>query len=251
LKEVARHQLGTKFFPLFAYERSGNPAPGADHNVVSLCADILRSHQPPIEEFWQTAEEDTFTIPHLSFRPNTWRSTDDVHRPLLEIYQGMRDRSGEREAHEGLDKGHRVGFIASSDHESTSAAYACVWAEEATRESIFRAMQARRTYAATAKIWLTFRAGDHWMGEIVNAPAMPALRLEAVGTAPFRDLEIVVDGKCYERTPVDNRHLELQRKPDMVGKHYVYVHLTQTDGSQAWSSPIWVDITPPGTEARP
>ena len=35
-------------------------------------------------------------------------------------------------------------------------------------------------------------------------------------------------------------------RPDkgFEGKHYVYVYMKQTDGNQAWSSPIWVDVAP-------
>ena len=72
----------------------------------------------------------------------------------MEIYQGYRDASMEKPAAEALARGHHVGFIAASDHLSTDASFSCVWAEKSTRESIFRAMQARRTYAATSKIIL-------------------------------------------------------------------------------------------------
>ena len=162
-KEVTRHQLNGTFFPFYAYERShGNTA---DHNVISLRPDLLRPHTYPVPVFWRELDQDTITIPHQPIRRDTWAYQDDDLRPLVEIYQGCRDHSIEDHVHRGLAKGYHLGFIASSDHMSTSASYACVWADEASRESIFRALRQRRTYGATTNIRLAVHAGDHWMGQ--------------------------------------------------------------------------------------
>ena len=146
----------------------------------------------------------------------------------------------EEDVHQGLARGYHFGFIASSDHMSTSASYACVWAEEATRESIFRAMQARRTYGATDKIWLKVTAGNHWMGEVVAAAKMPKLVLEAEGTATINKVYLIVDGKIQETFTPGLEKVELSHQLDLTGQHYVYFHLVQEDGNEAWSSPIWV-----------
>ena len=238
-KQVTRHRLGPTFLPFFAYERSRGDT---DHNVISLRDDMLRRHTYPLPQFWSELDNDTFTIAHQPFNRVLWKHRDDANRPLLEIFQGCRDRSVEEDAHEGLNGGHRFGFIASSDHLSTSASYAGVWAGEATNESIFRAMQARRTFGATDKIRLAVRAGEHWMGEQVAATEMPPLAITADGTAPIRQIDIIVDGRVHESLSPGVQNVELRHAIELAGSHYLYVRLLQADGNQAWSSPMWVEV---------
>ena len=251
-KEVYRHQLreenAMRFVPFYAYERShGNTA---DHNVISLRGDMLRPYTYPVPQFWRELDTDTMTIPHQPIRRDTWKYQNELLRPLVEIYQGCRDNSIEEHVHRGLAKGYHLGFIASSDHSSTSASFACVWAEQPTREAIFRALQARRTFAATDKIWLAVQASDHWMGEIIRAKSAPPLSLRARGTAPIRTVHLVVDGKLQQTWSPNRLAVELVAEPDLHGKHFVYFHLVQSDGNQAWSSPIWLDDAEQDTEER-
>lgn len=255
-KEVTRHDLSPVFMPMFAYERSRT---GSDHNVISLRPDMLRPFTYPHPEFWKELDNDTLTIPHqtitppipdegpppLTMSPDTWEAQDNVHRPLMEIYQGCRDRSIERDAHNGLGREYLLGFIASSDHLATQHGYACVWAPWASRESIFRSMQARRTYGATAPIRLKVLAGEHWMGERFAARAFPKLDIEAAGTAAIERIELVVDGEVRQTVSGSEAELRLSLEvpPLADGFHYAYVRLTQSDGHRAWSSPIWVDVS--------
>ncbi len=262
VKEVLRHDLSPRFIPMYAYERSRG---GEDHNVISLRADMLRPHTYPHPEFWKELDNDTITIPHqtntIPFKEGepqprglileTWDAMDNAHRPLIEIYQGCRHRAIEDNANEGLLRAHLLGFIASSDHLSTSHSYACVWAEQADRETIFRAMQQRRTYGATAKIVLSVMADGHWMGEKFDAVAMPTLDVHATGTEVIVRVDLIVDGEEIETVTPNAREIDLnldlpEAKPGLL---YAYVRLTQKDGHRAWSSPIWIDLKPSG-EAR-
>lgn len=254
-KEVSRHDLGSKFIPFSAYERSRG---GEDHNVITLGIAPLRPYTYPHPEFWKELDDKTITIPHQTrtaeitdpanppwaIQADTWKVRDDLHRPLIEVYQACRDRWIGMDAHVGLRKGHHLGFIASSDHLATSTSYACVWTPERTREAIFRSMQSRRTFAATDKIRLILRAGDHWMGEQIQATAMPRIDFEVDGTAPLKSIEVVVDGKVEQRLPQSRRKAKLTYQPRATepGEHWVYVRVIQEDGNQAWSSPLFVEI---------
>jgi hypothetical protein len=124
---------------------------------------------------------------------------------------------------------------------STRSSYACVWAEQPTRVAIFRALQARRTFAATDKIWLAVLADDQWMGEIYQADHAPRLTLRARGTAPFRSIDLVVDGKIHKTYSPDGMDVDIDETLELTGRHYVYFHLQQRDDNQAWSSPIWIN----------
>jgi len=254
-KEVSRHDLGSRFIPFSAYERSRG---GEDHNVISLGIAPLRPYTYPHPEFWKELDDKTITIPHQTrtaeitdpanppwaIQADTWKVRDDLHRPLIEVYQACRDRWIGMDAHVGLRKGHHLGFIASSDHLATSASYACVWTPERTREAIFRSMQSRRTFAATDKIRLILRAGDHWMGEQIKATAMPRIDFEVDGTAPLKSIEVVVDGKVEQRLPQSRQKAKLTYQPRVTepGEHWIYVRAIQEDGNQAWSSPLFVEI---------
>jgi hypothetical protein len=239
-KEARRHELVGAFVPLFAFERSHGDT---DHNVISLRDDMIRDYPTPLRFYWNDLGKDTFTIPHAPFRDRTWRHQDDAHRPLAEIYQGCRDYDSQEHVHKGLDKGYRIGIIASSDHLSTSASYACVWAPDGTREGIFRSMQARRTFGATTHIRLRFQTGEHWMGETIESASVPAFSLAILGTAPLKQIEVLHNGVVVESLdPKGRTHFEQSFTPDVTlrGEDYFYVHAVQADGNRAWSSPIWV-----------
>lgn len=245
-KEVTRHRLAGRFFPYFSYERSHG---ATDHNVISLRDDRIRDFPPPLPEFWAELEGDTFTVPHAPVNMKCWDYQDDALRPLLEIYQGCRDISSQWQAKAGLDKGYHLGFIASSDHLSTGASYACVWTPRIGREPIFRSMQARRTFGATDNIRLLFTSGDHWMGEEFTAHEVPQFRVEIDATAPIEQVMVYDNGLPVQGLEVSKDALSIHTtfRPQgyFGGSHYIYVHMTQIDGNQAWSSPIWVTYDNP------
>ena len=240
-KEARRHVLDGAFATYFSFERSHRDT---DHNVISLRDDMIRDFPPPLWDYWAEIGPDTFTIPHTHFNGTVWDRQDDAKRPLLEIYQGCRDYHSQKDAHDGLDRGYHMGFIASSDHLSTSASYACVWAPEATRESIFRAMQARRTFGATDHIRLVFKSGAHWMGERIVAAAAPTFQVSIQGTAPIELLQVFHNGEVVQTLETGagaGFETEFTPQATLTGGDYFYLYLRQKDGNQAWSSPIWVE----------
>ena len=238
-KEVERHRLGSAFIPFYSYERSHSPT--ADHNIISLKDNMLRPHTYSVFKFMKELDPaTTIAIPHQPVRRDTWLMQDDARRPLVEMYQGCRDASIEEDVHRGLAKGYKLGIIASSDHMSTSASYACVWAKEPTREAIFQAMRDRRTYGATSRIQLSVKAGDHWMGEVTSLETLPPLEVMAEAEAPIRSVNFIIDGVIRKTVSPNTASLKLKQSIEMAGAHYVYVHLLLADGNHAWSSPIWV-----------
>ena len=243
-KEVRRHELDGAFSPLFAFERSHGDT---DHNIISLRDDMLRDYPTPLRFFWEDMGNDTFSIPHAPMNDHAWAYQDDAHRPLAEIYQGCRDYDSQEPVHKALGLGYHLGFIASSDHLSTSASYACVWAPDSTAEAIFRSMQARRTFGATSHIRLLFKTGEHWMGEIVTASTAPQFHVQVEGTGPIERIEVLHNGTVVSTfDPEGQAGFEREFVPqvELTGNDYFYIHIRQRDGNRAWSSPIWVTAPP-------
>src|SRR5439155_721124 len=113
-----------------------------------------------------------------------WRDNDPVVEPIVELYQGDRmsyehegapragydPKTGTEPANIAgwypkgfinlaLEKGHKLGFQASSDHWSTHISYMIVLAEKNERKAILDAVKKRHVYAATDNILVDFRSG--------------------------------------------------------------------------------------------
>jgi hypothetical protein len=203
------------------------------------------------------------SIPHTSATGmgTDWRDNDPDVEPLVEIYQGDRhnyeaagaplsDTTGvfgvneEGYVSNAWDKGYRLGVVASSDHLSTHISYAMVWTASRDRRAILEAMKSRRTYAATDNIVLEFWIGDHFMGDEFSAPAVMPVRIKAVGTAPFSDIQIIRNNRSIYQNSSDSPEVELtfQDLHPAPGTSFYYARLVQVDGQMAWSSPIWVNL---------
>ncbi len=265
-----------RFAPLFGYERSIR-WPYGHRNVINLergttwiGRTVPRERENPDSprepdelRIWEKLRgEDAITIPHtIAAGGGTDFSFNDAAlEPLLEIYQGCRmsyeaagaprvnsnERYADGFARSALDKGYKLGFIASSDHRSTHISYAAVYAEERTREGIFRALQQRHAYAATDNIVLDVRVGEAIMGDITVTRDKPVVRVAVRGTGPIHNIQIIKDNAyVYSANPGQRVAAFSFRDADAVpGESYYYVRVQQEDGQMAWASPIWVEYQP-------
>ena len=202
------------FLALFGYERSLR-WPYGHRNVISpkrgevafaptIPTDQQNENFPRTDDevkLWQTLKgQDVITIPHTIAAGGGGQLglQRPALEPLLEIYQGCRmsyetkgaPRVGPGNRYEdglataALGKGYKLGFIASSDHRSTHVSYAAVYAEEPTREGIFRGLQSRHAYAATDNIVMDVRVGDAIMGDETTSSTRPEIRIAARGNRP-------------------------------------------------------------------
>lgn len=263
-----------RYVPIYAYERSNETMNGGHRNVFLLKRgqDVNRS------DAWYVGRglKPMNTRPDTSLYPwlkeperglaltaahtpaydrkserGTWTYHDPQVEPVAEIYQSFR-RSYERpdkgvpaEAAlwHPLNRGYRLGFIASSDHLATHTSYACIWATAKTREALFEGLQARRTYAATDRIGLDVRISGALMGEQVKlAEKQVTITIHALGTENIEEIEIVRSGKVLATLRPGKREVEITHvDPEPLnGESYYYVRLQQRDGEMAWGSPIWV-----------
>ena len=252
LEAVERNHRPGEFVAFYSYERSQAQT---DHNVISLTPDVLAPHTPPLVDFWSEIDpSETITIPHATshvngkrFSGDVWTKNDPERRPLAEVYQSYRDVDSLEELRtKALATDQMLGFIASSDHLSTSGAYACVWAEGAGAEAlerrpIFDALRARRTYGATARIELAVMTSEGaWMGEQVEAGATHDIVVTATAQAPLARVEFWTRGglaHTLEGDALGAETLQWAWSPDGDDECVVVIHTTA--GERAWASPFF------------
>ena len=227
--------------------------------------------------FWHLRRKNGTSIPHTiaTGSGTDWRDNDPKVEHLLEIFQGMREtyeypgapqpmtvqpsstleqdnrpfrRMGT--AWSALEKGYKLGFIASSDHISTHISYACLIAEELTPEGLLEAIRARRAYAATDNIILDVRFhgsdGEHLMGEAFRSATPVRITADLTGTQPIRRVDVIKDNRIVYSVTPDQKRVEFQYADNASapGESYYYLRVIQEDGEMAWGSPAWVDYQP-------
>jgi len=124
---------------------------------------------------------------------------------------------------------------------------AAVYARDLTRESLWEAFFARRTYATNGpRIVLDFRTASTLMGGEQQACVGSRIRF-SVFTVPdglLDRVELVRGGEAVQtvfsgRNQVPEFRAEFEHTVAPGSRPY-YVRVYQTDGGAAWSSPIWV-----------
>ena len=170
-----------------------------------------------------------------------------------------------------LNQGFRLGVSAGQDNHNenwglSTHARLGVWATELTRDAIFRALDARRTYASEDEnIEVKFTANGSWMGGSVlpNAGGEVELGISIKDPnepgADYR-LEIFYDDAIggEEAKPIvstsaqgNQTNLTLRHMPQIGG--YYFLKLSQKSTAEnpeddVWTSPIWVGAEAEGGE---
>jgi hypothetical protein len=200
-----------------------------------------------------------------------WRDNSARLEPVVEIYQGDRmsyEHEGAPRAgydpqskklpanvagwypkgfvNNALQKGHRLGFQASSDHWSTHISYFMVLVEQdsgrSERDAILDAIKKRHTYGATDNIIVDLRCGPFIMGDEFKTNAAPTLKLNVAGTHDLAKVDILRDSKVVATLrPQGQGFATTWTDPNpLPGIHYYYIRVLQQDNEIAWASPLWV-----------
>lgn len=143
-----------------------------------------------------------------------------------------------------LAEGHKLGVFASSDHIATHTSFGGVYVEEFTREGIIAGFKARRTCAATDKIFVELSSAGHLMGEVFETQGRPTLEFRIEGTAAVKRVTVVrneVNHHVIEPGTKSIRQSWTDETP-LAGENRYYLRIEQVDGNMAWSSPLWVTV---------
>jgi hypothetical protein len=269
--------LGTRYVPMFYYERSVN-YPEGHRNVVFAQRGVRTLPRLPLSSTTSTAPApDTnmlyaylhffsgMSAPHTSAtdQGTDWRNNDSAVESFVEIYQGDRQDYEMPGAPRGntsadsisgyeapgyvsnaLGMGYQLGFEASSDHISTHISFTNLWVTTPTRAGVLDAMHKRRMYGSTDNIVADFRSGTHFMGEAFTTSSPPIFSVRLWGTNAFQTVLLVKDGNVVYSTSGDRAiAFSFQDTAAQKGKtSYYYVRGVQTDGQIVWVSPMWVTL---------
>ena len=226
-----------RFVAFPGYEWSGETTVGGDHNILFLDDDqpIHRcSHQlvpdtsdadtdlPHITDVYRHyAGRRVILVPHVGGR----RSDLAFHAPELEPVVEIHSAHATSEWFflEALARGYRVGVTGGSDEimgrpgasypgfalgRNTRGGLTGVYATALTREAIFAALKARRTYATTGdRIALWVEANGHPLGSEYVATGPPRIRCEVWGTAGIERLELFRGPERIYTAPLGDRQL--------------------------------------------
>ncbi len=224
------------------------------------------------------ATGEIMVIPHWRGGIATPQWQDPVLEPLVEIAQEA--GCHEQWAQSFITPKIHIGYVGGSDDHYGRPGYgmddrfenpwdktrigsplAAIVAPEKTREQVFQALRARHSYATTgARILLAVTADGHPMGDEYRAAHPPLFKVSVSGTAAIRSVELrrVVARRFNVTDPVPDqreRAETLYKYPVKAGEkdvefeyrldsllrtsHY-YIRVVQSDGEQAFSSPILI-----------
>jgi hypothetical protein len=177
------------------------------------------------------ADERALMIPHHLAYPKgrrgvNWDCFSEECTPVAEIYSehgnseddrgpypffthSMGGRETSNTARAALEAGLRFGFVGSSDdHAGFPGAYGeglmAALVSDFTREGIFEAIRARRTYALTGdRIELDFRVAGAPMGATVEAGRSAEATFAVQGRDELDVVEVIQDGRVVHRAFAD------------------------------------------------
>ena len=233
-RATAAYNQPGRFVTFPGYEWQGDGTCG-DHNVIHLTEGHPIARVMTVGQLYGGLRAiDAIAIPHHTgyqpgFRSPDWSRCDERLSPFVEVYSvhGCSETDEEwiglrRNSHMGpgtaggtyqdaLDRGLHVGAVCSTDNWSDmpgchGQGLMAVWAEELTRESLWRAFLARRVYGVTGdRIRLEFTVNGMPMGSVGPAADRQTINARVVASDALDRIELLRDGRviathCHQGT---------------------------------------------------
>ncbi len=286
---VEAHDEPGRFVTLHAYEASFG-SPWGHHNVYfrGQPGPLRYPERVSLPDLWEAlAVGEALTIPHHTGKfpqPVEWQPHDAERRRNIEIYSahGLSEAfdprhplafeqsdftspatsvEGPQFAQDAWARGLALSTIAASDDHRAQPGkphwgLAAVYAEELTREAVFDALHARRTYGTTgARMLLDFSVGGIPMGHRGGVTGAPRLDLEVHAADRIAWAEILRFDeetgafRVIFRIEPDAMDLTWSDVDDGLrtdGLYYARIRQAREVAGRvvmAWSSPVWVTRT--------
>jgi len=234
LEAVEEYNEEGRFVTFPGYEWHGNRRRWGDHNVYypgTGDAPLLDTWELP-DLFVELKRRRGIAVPHhtayeVGQRGKDWSCHDDDVTPFTEVYSGhgcserayglplmegnhnMGPRAAGGTAVEGLDRGYRLGFIASGDNHGLYAGLygkglMAVLARGLTREALWEAFMARRVYGVSGeRILLDFSCEGEPMGSVLRRKGGEEILFSFSVEAgdEIERVELVKNGRIVDEVP--------------------------------------------------
>ena len=197
--------------------------------------------------------------------PTDWEVNDATYQPIVEIFQcrGNAEYPGcPREInvtrHKPINnpkafidyamnnKKHKMGFIASGDHNGIGAGIAAVWVKEISQKGIVDGLKNRRCFASTGdKIFVHMTVNGAWANTEAEITDSAKIQYEIEAVEKIKSIEILRNSKVIKTIKPGTGLSQKGRFSDKdlsasSGILYYYVRVIQENDHIGWSSPVWV-----------
>jgi hypothetical protein len=226
------------------------------------------------DDLWHCLEgKEAITVPHhVAGGPIAydWNYYNPDFQPLTEISsihgnceylgspRGIYRPQENHSVQDALARGYKLGIVASGDSHNghpgrrdpgaITAGLMGVYAEELTRESVWKALKRKRVYGTSGtRMIVAFQINGHTMGETIASSDGNRARDIAgkvIGTDVIQEITIIKNNAALHTVRgqgVEEAVHYLDKTPARTGDYY-YMRVLQEDGEIAWSSPIWVEV---------
>lgn len=149
-----------------------------------------------------------------------------------------------------LTRGHRLGFIGSTDthfgRPGIGEGLAAILSPELERAALFNSLYDRRCYATSGeRILVFFTVNGFPMGsELKLSPKdQRQVSFRAIGTGSIKKVELLRNNEVIKTWDGagDDMSGTLSVTDESGRGEWYYIRITQADTQMAWSSPVWVD----------
>jgi len=264
-----------KFATILGYENSAK----SDINIYfrgGKAPWYADSYPPEIFKF--AKKHDALVIPHMTTYAQFLRGFDWAHYdakvvPAIEIYSnhGASERFGGEKplmdcepggyALDALNRGYKIGFIASGDGHNGMPGNAlwhkyinglvAVFVDGNERNEILSAIKNRKCYATTnERIIGEFSVNGQTMGSIFDVMKNTEIVIDVkfYGTCEIDYVDIILNGdtlmhkngKGKDRVCF-SKNIKLKSNAEF-GHNYIYVRMKQKDDNMVWLSPVYITI---------
>ena len=225
------------------------------------------------EGLWKYIHENDINCISIPHHPSDWvhaccwESRDEELEPIVEVFQSRGnaeyrgaprminiDRHKPSENDNGFidyalrEKGHKLGFIASGDHNNIGVGLACIWVKEVSRSGILEALRSRRVFGTTGdQIEVDFRLNDVLQGQTTKTSSKNSLSINIAAVDEITSIDILRNSRVIESIKPENgvksfsgEYIDekIQNNDEVL---YYYVRVIQKNKHIAWSSPIWLE----------
>lgn len=223
-QEFARsYYKPSSFVTFLGYEWHGNRSHYGDHNVIYFDEDNPLDDTWKLEDLYKNLQNrKAIAIPHhtaycKAHRGKDWDIYNEALSPVMEVFSihgssegfdtpfplepnpDMAPRTTGGTYQDALARGYRIGVIGSNDLAGLPGRWGCgragVLAKECTREAIWEALLARRTYAVTGdRMELDFRINREPMGSIIKGGGSVDVDVAIIGSHAIDRIELLQNG---------------------------------------------------------